>query len=357
MLRRLAALALAVVGLVAAPGCSTDSQANPASKPTSSHLPPVPDSIGDLKDATFFDHAVAVRPANRGRLRLSYDGYRNPRQGPAAPRLVHRGDEGPARRLLARGRPASFRFDRLDRSDLRLLPTDPKAATDPSSSVQLIDIDPTSPEHGQRHLLSVEWRETEGVYWQPDTLAFMPLLGFPLRPHTRYAVVVTDKVTAKDGSPIVRAAGLDQVLGLAPATGAAVAATTAAQSALAASLTEVYERRHRAATHRCTSPSFTTTDPTAELFAVRDALRKSEVACADHRPRAVEVRRRSSADYDRTTRATTAPRRTTSRASSPSPASATAAHFVFHNGKPVVQPPSICASPSRCPTPRNARCR
>ena len=65
--------------------------------------------------------------------------------------------------------------------------------------MQLLDIDPSSPEVGQRKLVSLEWRAPAGVYYQPNTLAFMPTVGFPLRPQTRYALVVTDALQAEEG--------------------------------------------------------------------------------------------------------------------------------------------------------------
>ena len=42
------------------------------------------------------------------------------------------------------------------------LPATPRDALDPGASVQLLDIDPTSPEHGQRKLVSLQWRQAAG---------------------------------------------------------------------------------------------------------------------------------------------------------------------------------------------------
>ena len=86
--------------------------------------------------------------------------------------------------------------------DPATLPASPAATLDPAASVQIIDIDTTSPEHGKRHLAETSWRRDEGVFWLSNTLAVAPALGYPLRPATRYAVVVTKKVRAEDGGEL-----------------------------------------------------------------------------------------------------------------------------------------------------------
>ena len=62
--------------------------------------------------------------------------------------------------------------------------------------------------------MTLHFRQEEGVWWRANTLAFMPTMGYPLRPSTRYAFVVTDGVTASDGAPITASSELRQVLGL-----------------------------------------------------------------------------------------------------------------------------------------------
>ena len=84
---------------------------------------------------------------------------------------------------------ACLRFD--GPLDPQSLPADPPASLATDSSVQIIDIDPLSPEHGKRHLAQLHWQADEAVYWPSNTLAVLPMLGRPLRPKTRYAVVVT----------------------------------------------------------------------------------------------------------------------------------------------------------------------
>jgi hypothetical protein len=106
--------------------------------------------------------------------------------------------------------------------DVGSLPADPGAARSAGSSVQLIDVDPTSPNLGERRLVSLSFRATGDGYWPDHTLAFMPTVGYPLREDTRYALVVTRAVTA-GGVPLGVCAGLRQVLGLDPATSTAAA--------------------------------------------------------------------------------------------------------------------------------------
>jgi hypothetical protein len=98
--------------------------------------------------------------------------------------------------------------------DPAALPAGPVEATQPDAPVQLIDVDAASPDKGKRRLLSLHWRAEEGAYWVTNTLAFMPALGYPLRASTRYALLVTDKVKAADGTALHAAANVKQVLGL-----------------------------------------------------------------------------------------------------------------------------------------------
>ncbi len=147
------------------------------------------------------------------------------------------------------------------------LPKSPKDTLSPSSSVQLIDVDPASPERGQRRLVDVYFREAPGVYWQPDTLAFHPVFGFPLRRATRYALVVTSAAKSKSGAPLTRPPELDQVLGLAEASGPAAALAADWAGAIAETGVAKEDIVHLTV--------FTTDDPTEELYRVRDFVKES----------------------------------------------------------------------------------
>jgi len=80
--------------------------------------------------------------------------------------------------------------------DTSLLP-EPEESMDPSASLFLINIDPSSPDRGM--LTAVQWDfQQSDTRWQPENLlAVQPVWGMPLRPRTRYALVLTTDIVAK----------------------------------------------------------------------------------------------------------------------------------------------------------------
>jgi pimeloyl-ACP methyl ester carboxylesterase len=70
------------------------------------------------------------------------------------------------------------------------LPT-PLASTVPGASLFVIDIDPSSPEWGQRVPVRAEVLQGETEWYPEHVLAVGPVPGFPLRPSTTYALVAT----------------------------------------------------------------------------------------------------------------------------------------------------------------------
>ncbi|AKT39359.1 hypothetical protein [Chondromyces crocatus] len=252
---------LCVVTLVAASAALTGCVS--AEADTTAHaLWTATESLQALGGERFFD---APWPSD---LRLQdgspyIDGYYNPHDQPLLREYI-----GAMRGALRGFSPASAGYLRFDAPiDPATLPTDPIAAQAATSSVQLLDVDPASPEHGQRRAISLHWREARGVYWLPNTLAFMPAFGAPLRPHTRYALVVTDDVRAADGGLVGASDELRQALGVDPPS----AALRPVNEALAPSIDAIEQSgipRDRIA-HLTV---FTTDDPTAEMFALRDHL-------------------------------------------------------------------------------------
>lgn len=159
--------------------------------------------------------------------------------------------------------------------DPESLPADPVAATEPRSSVMLVDVDPSSPRYGLPHRIQVSFRQEGGVYTMPNTLRWIPAPGFPLRPNTQYAFVVTHHLRSFDGGDIIANGALEEVLGLRDPT-----ERTAPLAQGYADVLEVLRQldaRPQAIRHLSV---FTTADPTAETIAVRDHLR-SEVAAPD----------------------------------------------------------------------------
>lgn len=139
----------------------------------------------------------------------------------------------------------------------------------PASPVQLIDIDPNSPEYGQRKPVALNYRELESVYYPANTLAFMPAPGFPLRPHTRYAFVITDGLRDIGGVRVQKSDDLAEVLG---EDSTQNEATEAMKATLAPAIAEI-ERAGIPRKDIVHLAVYTTNDPTEELFAVRDHLR------------------------------------------------------------------------------------
>ena len=73
--------------------------------------------------------------------------------------------------------------------DTDLLP-DPEASVGPDSPILLIDIDLRSPYRGERIPVVVEFTEVGDQYGASNLLAVAPMPGFPLRPATRYALIL-----------------------------------------------------------------------------------------------------------------------------------------------------------------------
>ncbi len=133
----------------------------------------------------------------------------------------------------------------------------------PSASAFLVDVDPLSPQRGQRvpAVVSVVTDPVDG-YFDPPVLVILPQYGFPLRGATLYAAVLTTALTV-DGASFPAPALLAQALnGLAPDdVQAALQPLLDAAPDLGLDLGDVV-----AAT------VFRTLDPTRELVALRQAV-------------------------------------------------------------------------------------
>ncbi|MDI3282440.1 hypothetical protein [Polyangium sp. 15x6] len=236
----------------------------PAASPEAASIWVAPSSPTALAEAAFFDHPW---PSD---LRLedgivSLEGFPNPRGVPILAQYISLMD-----RKLDGFSPAATGYLRFDGPlDPSSLPQNPALALDAGASVQLLDIDPASPERGTRRLVSLKFRAEGGVYYPTNTLAFMPTLGFPLQPHTRYALVVTDAVRGVEGGTIAKSDELAQALGEQdPASEAA----RVAKEELAPAVAEI-EKAGIERARIVHLAVFRTNDPTEELFAARDHLR------------------------------------------------------------------------------------
>lgn len=228
----------------------------------------VPASLEELSEETFFEHPFPSDLRREADGTVRFVGWPNPFENSLIRQYIASTD-----RLLDGFSPATPIYVRFKGAiDPALLPADPPAATAPDATVQLVDVDPASPDRGARHLVQVHWQEAaeESSYWQPNTLAVMPMLGRPLRPKTRYALVVTKRLRAAGGGALAPSADLEQVLGLAPATDR----TQKTKELFAPALAEL-GAAGVAATDIAHLTVFTTNDPTAEVFAIADEVKSS----------------------------------------------------------------------------------
>jgi hypothetical protein len=218
-----------------------------------------PAAVTELDDAHFFDHPWPsdVRRDADGSVRL--DGYVNPYLSPLIKKY-----QSQLHGKLSGFSPFAAGYMAFAASvDPASLPTTGKATTDATSTVQLVDVDEGSPELGTRRPIRVLYRDRVGDYYTvPHTLSWMPLLGMPLRPKTKYAIVATTGLKTTDGRSFAANAALTQVLDGKGTIGAAWAPAVAqlAQVGLAkGSIAHL--------------SVFTTGDPTSELVAAAEVAR------------------------------------------------------------------------------------
>ncbi len=149
-----------------------------------------------------------------------------------------------------------FRFSR--HVDETTLPADLRASLADTASVFLMDVDPTSPDLGTRIPILTHYQQLPTLYWPERTLAIRTPDGFPLAGNRTYAVVVTSRVHAQDGSAFGRDADFATVIaGTAPA--ATLAAYQPALTALAPMIADVISLA-----------VFTTEDTTGLAMRLRD---------------------------------------------------------------------------------------
>lgn len=118
--------------------------------------------------------------------------------------------------------PVFARFD--GELDPASLPT-PAASTSERASVYLVDVDPASPDHGQRVPVAVHFHAKGTPTIGPNYLAVRPYPGFGLAGGTTYAVVITDRARAASGGDVLAPPALRELLsgGGEPALAAAYA--------------------------------------------------------------------------------------------------------------------------------------
>lgn len=94
--------------------------------------------------------------------------------------------------------PIYLRFE--DVPDLDEIPSAAESI-EPTSNLQLIDIDAASDHRGEAVPVVTQFWETADQYGAANLLAVMPVAGFPLRPHTKYALIVRSPIAGEGAMP------------------------------------------------------------------------------------------------------------------------------------------------------------
>ena len=122
--------------------------------------------------------------------------FPNPSENPLISKFVEEG-----RKINGFGTNSPVYFPLNGALDTTKLPT-PLTSLEETATIHLINIDPASPYRGERVPIQWDYQE-EATNWQPaNFLSIAPVWGFPLRPDTLYAAVLTRAlVDYDDGLP------------------------------------------------------------------------------------------------------------------------------------------------------------
>ncbi|NOZ85944.1 MAG: hypothetical protein GXP49_06720 [Deltaproteobacteria bacterium] len=191
--------------------CSTES--NPGANDADAPENDAQQDGGEIPEQPFYSTAVMFDPSRSGHLfdapfpnndrlkdgRADFSGY--PNTDP--PSSVLKNYLKLANSVLdgfGCNSPVYFRFTNdIDESSL---PAGEEESLSPGSSVFMVDVDRDSPEYGNRIPVSLEYNQEKLTFRPAFTLAVKPMWGFPLRPSTTYAVVITTSVRDKDGNAV-----------------------------------------------------------------------------------------------------------------------------------------------------------
>lgn len=146
--------------------------------------------------------------------------------------------------------------------DVASLPSSPAASIAETASVFLVNVQEGSAELGQRVPVVHQFVRSGSRFWPTNTLAVAPVPGYPLRPRTQYAVVVTNRLRGADGMAILRDADFAELLGETPSDRVRPAAQLIKPALMRVSgldLSTVID-----------ATVFTTSDPTSEFFRAVD---------------------------------------------------------------------------------------
>jgi pimeloyl-ACP methyl ester carboxylesterase len=90
---------------------------------------------------------------------------------------------------------------------------DPAASLTDDASVYLVNVDPASPDHGQKTPVIVKFHPEKTQTQGDNRLAVRPYPGFPLDDGTTYALVITNRVHGADGGSISRDSDFSALVG------------------------------------------------------------------------------------------------------------------------------------------------
>jgi predicted esterase len=154
--------------------------------------------------------------------------------------------------------------------DPATLPAGAAASRDLVASVYLVDVDARSPERGHRTPLLFRFQAQPAQTIGPNWLGCLPYPGFPLRPATTYALVVTDRLRAAGGGRVGRSADLEAIFS-GSGGDAAVARAREVYAPLLAWLDDPESPDDREDVVSATV--FTTQDPTSLMGRAREVVR------------------------------------------------------------------------------------
>jgi hypothetical protein len=238
------------------PGGPDDAEAPPPDVPE----PPGPSVRFDLSGSDFYDSPFpsVLRTAANGAL--AWDAMPNPGNVPLITNYV----ASVMALSPGAGCNGAVWFGLDEPLDATTLPT-PMGSLAPGAAVQLVDIDPQSPEYGSRHAVHARVvTDASSGFFTPPVLAIQPVFGLPLRSDTLYAAVLTRDLRGVGGGPLRTAAPVARAL-----AGEGPADLQAAFAPLAAALADL----HLAPADIAAATVFRTFDPTVELKALRDWIR------------------------------------------------------------------------------------
>jgi hypothetical protein len=145
------------------------------------------------------------------------------------------------------------------------LPT-PEQSLAEEASAYLVEVERGSDSRGERAPIACSYRKQATGYNPRDLLACVPVPGFPLRPATAYALVLTDGLRDVDGERVRASQRMRDLLADATQDDPLVRQLRGAYAPLASWLAE----QDDALEHVVGATVFTTQDPTAELRALAE---------------------------------------------------------------------------------------